>query len=604
MLHQNPTLTKASRKAFISTICDKHTKPRGLSQRVKNKENVMAMFHWASRIKIAGRLYLIIGIVVLGIAALVAMSSHYNRTSLLEARSQQTRRLIETAYSLLAEYKARVDSGELTLVDSQKRALKRLESLRYDKTNYFWVNDMNGKMLMHPTSPKLVGTDVRELKDARGVNFFVDMINVVKKDSEGVYEYQWPPDKTAKPKVSYVKGYPEWGWIIGTGTFVDEVMEEAWQTEKKLLIAASLVLLIAILVALLIGRSISNPIRTLTKSMQKLASGDTSGNTGMMERGDEIGEMAKTVRVFQDNAKQVEKLKAEQAEMERRAVEDKKRAMAKMADDFEQSVGQIVNVVASAATELQSNAKHLSEMAEQTSRQSATVAAATEEASTSVQTVASATEELSASIGEINRQVVESSNIAMNAVEEVKKTNSTVSTLAEAATQIGDVVKLIQDIAEQTNLLALNATIEAARAGEAGKGFAVVASEVKNLATQTARATEEISKKIVTVQSVSTEAANAIRGIGVTIEKISEITGTIASAIHEQTAATKEISNNVQQASAGTSEVSSSIVSVTQTAKESGGAAEEVLQASNELSKQSERLRAEVGSFINKVKQG
>jgi len=230
------------------------------------------------------------------------------------------------------------------------------------------------------------------------------------------------------------------------------------------------------------------------------------------------------------------------------------------------------------------------------------VASAAEEASASVQTIASAAEELSSSITEISRQITRSGEVAQSAVGETVRSNDIARHLVEGSQKIGSIVAMINDISSQTNLLALNATIEAARAGEAGKGFAVVASEVKNLATQTGRATEEISKKIVTVQSVSNEAVTAIRGIGSTIEQISEITGVISNAMQQQTAATGEISTNVQQASAGTSEVSSSIVTVTHAATESRNAANEVLQASGELSRQSEKLRTEIQNFLIKVR--
>ncbi len=336
-------------------------------------------------------------------------------------------------------------------------------------------------------------------------------------------------------------------------------------------------------------------------AMGHVAADDLDTVVPYLDQPDSYGKIARLLDCFKTISIQLNKA-AEEEEKKKQAAEKKQRELGRLADNFNNSVGGIVSVLASEATELQTSAQNLSDMADQTSRQSSAVAAATEQASVSVQTVASAAEELSASIGEINRQVEESAQVAMNAVDEVKRTNTTVSVLSEAAAQIGDVVKLIQDIAAQTNLLALNATIEAARAGEAGKGFAVVASEVKNLANQTGRATEEISKKISTVQSVSLEAANAIRSIGNIIERISEISETIARAIQQQTEATREISNNVQQATVGTNEVSSNIVKVTSAASESHKGAETVLHASNDLSKQAERLRAEVQAFLDEVR--
>ncbi|MEO5375666.1 MAG: globin-coupled sensor protein [Alphaproteobacteria bacterium] len=272
------------------------------------------------------------------------------------------------------------------------------------------------------------------------------------------------------------------------------------------------------------------------------------------------------------------------------------------ANAFETNVHGMVQVVSSAATELQATSQSMANTAEQTSRQSTVVAAAAEEAAGNVQTVAAAAEELSASISEISRQVSESSRISSDAVREAERTNALVNGLAEAASKIGQVVKLINDIASQTNLLALNATIEAARAGDAGKGFAVVANEVKSLANQTAKATDEISAQIGSVQTATKDAVTAIKGIGGTIGKINEIASTIAAAVEEQGSATKEIARSVQQASHGTSQVTTNIASVTQAAGETGHAANEVLQAAGELSQQSSKLSSAVDGFLRDIR--
>lgn len=554
------------------------------------------------KMRISGRIYLLIAAAVIGMAGVFQYSMIRMEESLFAERSESTRRIVETAQSLITDIIKKEQAAGKSLEDAKKVALERVQGIRYDGKEYIWINSLDGKMLMHPLRPDLNGKDILEIKDADGDKIFSDMNAIVKKDGKGLYTYFWPPDATAKKKVSFVGGIQELGWVVGTGVYVEDVDTLVQNVQKETGIVVASIALFVFLVAFYIGKTISKPILCLNGAMQKLAGGDLDIAMCSISFDDEIGEMSQTVRVFQDNARQVARLKAEQAEMERRAAEDKKAAMNKLAGDFEGSVGHIVQVVASAATQLQASSKNLSEMSDQTSRQTAVVAAATEEASSSVQTVASAAEELSASISEINRQIEESTRVAANAVGEVKKTDATVSTLSDAAAQIGDVVKLIQDIAEQTNLLALNATIEAARAGEAGKGFAVVASEVKNLANQTGRATEEISKKIITVQNVSNESVSAIRSIGGIIEHIDQITRTIAEALRQQDAATREISNNVQQASAGTSEISSSIVNVTHAAQESRNAATEVFDAASELSKQSETLRGEIQNFLSKVR--
>lgn len=264
-------------------------------------------------------------------------------------------------------------------------------------------------------------------------------------------------------------------------------------------------------------------------------------------------------------------------------------------------VNEVVNVVASAATELQASAETMASTAEESSRQAAAVSAASEQASSNVQTVASAAEQLSSSISEINRQVSQSSEIASAAVEEATRTNGAVQSLAAAAEKIGEVVSLINDIASQTKLLALNATIEAARAGEAGKGFAVVASEVKNLADQTSKATTQISAQIGSMQTETKSAVGAISQIGTTIGKISEISTTIAAAVEEQGAATQEIARNVQQVAAGTLEVSNNISGVTDAAEQTGSAASQILQASSELSQQGEVLKSEIEAFLARL---
>ena len=276
--------------------------------------------------------------------------------------------------------------------------------------------------------------------------------------------------------------------------------------------------------------------------------------------------------------------------------------MVRLADNFEKNVKAIVDTVSSASTEMESTATSMASTAEETSQQATTVAAASEEAATNVETVSAAAEELAASITEIGRQVTESAKIVQEAVKEAETTNETVQALAENATKIGEVVQLIKDIAGQTNLLALNATIEAARAGEAGKGFAVVASEVKSLANQTAKATEDISKQIADIQTATESTVTAIGGIGKTIENINEIATGIASAVEEQGAATAEISRNAQEAAEGTENISTNVASVKESGVETGTAANQVLSAAKELSQQSETMKEEVQSFLEKIR--
>ena len=348
---------------------------------------------------------------------------------------------------------------------------------------------------------------------------------------------------------------------------------------------------------------VARPLVALVDSMRKLAGGDFTVVLAGLGRKDEIGALAGAVEEFKLKAAEKAQQEAEaKAEQDRIAAAKRKSDMVKLADEFEAAVGEIVQTVSSASTELEASATTLTRTAETTQQLSTTVAAASEEASTNVQAVSAATEELVSSVSEIGRQVQESSRISGDAVSQARKTDDRITALAQAASRIGDVTQLITSIAEQTNLLALNATIEAARAGEAGKGFAVVAQEVKQLAAQTAKATSEISTQISEMQGATQESVGAIKEIGGTIGRISEIATTIASAVEEQGAATQEISRNVQQAASGTTQVASNITDVSRGAAETGAASSQVLQSARSLSNESNRLKLEMGKFLATVR--
>ena len=384
---------------------------------------------------------------------------------------------------------------------------------------------------------------------------------------------------------------------------VESAAEEMTWVERVALAGSLLVIIVLIASAVYAFVGIARPLSRLNRAMGEMAGGNLNVTIPGMERADEVGDIAKTIGVIRGNAEREAVKKQEEtqhAEAERAA--QRKADMQKLADEFEAAVGEIVQTVSSASTELEASATTLTKTAETTQQLSTTVAAASEEASANVQSVASATEEMGASVGEIGRQVQESSRISNEAVDQARKTDDRINKLSQAANRIGDVTKLITTIAEQTNLLALNATIEAARAGAAGKGFAVVAQEVKALAAQTAKATSEISGQIAEMQSATQDSVAAIKEIGGTIGRISEIATTIASAVEEQVAATQEITRNVQQAAAGTTQVASNITDVNRGAAETGSASAQVLSSAQSLANESNRLKLEMGKFLESVR--
>jgi methyl-accepting chemotaxis protein len=381
----------------------------------------------------------------------------------------------------------------------------------------------------------------------------------------------------------------------------------------------------ALTIAFMLARfGIVRPLSRIRDVLMALADGNKDVDIPYAERRDEVGEMARTAKTFRDNVVRMEKLEADQKEAEARETHERaataereaaektaaeerlkserKATMRRLADDFETAVGRIIDMVSSASTELEASAGTLTRTAKATQELSVNVSASSEEASANVQTVASAASELTASVQEIGRQVGESSRIANEAVSQAAATDTRITELSQAAGRIGDVVQLITAIAEQTNLLALNATIEAARAGEAGKGFAVVATEVKALAAQTARATGEIGTQIAGMQTATTESVTAIKAIGDTIRRVSQIAAAIAAAVEEQGAATQEIARNVSQAAQGTSHVATDIAGVSQGASETGSASSQVLASAQQLAGESSRLKLEVDKFLSTVR--
>jgi methyl-accepting chemotaxis protein len=511
---------------------------------------------------IARRLYLVVAITGAGLAGVLALAADETRDALFAAKATETRHLVETAASLVADYQRRAANGELTDAEARRAALTDLSRLRYERDQYFWVNDRAGMMLMHPTSPELVGTNVQALRDAEGAYPFRDMNDLVARQGAGIYRYQWPPGAGARLKQSYVQGVADWNWVIGSGVFVDDVEATVRAVLLRIAVAGGLGLCIAVVLVVLLGRGLARPIMSLADAMRQLAAGDLLIEVPVQGRRDEIGVMADALGVFKTNMQDVARVTEQLQQQQTQAQSATQVALVNMAEAIEAEAGTALEKVHARTSAMTETATGMSGSASRTGRAAESATTAAGQALATSQTVANASDQLAAAISEIGQQVGQSATVSDDAVAAGHETRMAIETLNTKVAQIGSVVELISDIAAKTNLLALNATIEAARAGEAGKGFAVVASEVKSLATQTARATQDIGRQIAEVRGATSTAVSTVARIEQTITDIARIGRDVASAVEKQAAATMGIAFNVTETASAVNDMNDRITEV------------------------------------------
>ena len=558
-----------------------------------------------NRLSVKMKLGLLLAVSAVSLIIALGLAASFQRERMMDERLGRLRSVVETAHGVAQSLQAQVEAGKLTKEAAIERFRDVVHAMWYDgRDGYMIAYTMDGIALANAASPSQVGTSRLDVKDANGMRIIGAMIELLRARPEGTVTYVYPkPGQTVPlPKLTFVKRFEPWNAFIGSGLYFDDIEAQFRSDLMRLGLTALALIAISAAIVLLISRDITASLKGLRDKMAALAAGDLEVTVTESARRDEIGAMAKTVQVFKDNALAMRQLQTEQDALKAQSEQEKKQMMRDLADDFERRVSSIVDGLSTAAQQMQTTARSMSSTADNTRERSLAVASAANQATANVQTVAAASEELSASITEIGRQVAHASDVSRKAAEEGERTNTTVAGLADGAQKIGEVVKLLNDIAQQTNWLALNATIEAARAGDAGKGFAVVASEVKSLASQTARATDEIRNQIAAIQTETGSAVETIRNISTTILEVNRISASIAAAVEEQSAATQEITRNVQQAAGGTQDVSSNINSVSAAVEESGSAASDLRGAADNLADQAKSLSHEVEQFLETVR--
>ncbi len=531
---------------------------------------------------------------LIGIVAVAGLTLNTLRDNLLTDRQAKTREMVEVAYSLVDHFGQLAQAGDLTEAQAKQMAAQALGKLRYAGDGYFWVNDMQPRLVVHPMRQDLMGKDLSGFADSRGAHVYADLVRIAQ--AGGGFSKFWfskpgTPASETFPKIAYAKAYVPWGWVICTGIYIDDV-DGIFLSQVKTAgwTIAGLAAVVGLLSTLL-ARSVVRPLHAITAMMRRLAEGDTSVEVPGLSRRDEIGGMAAATLVFKEHMVKEAHLAAAQEQEHQQAVAEKRTALVGMANKIEADTTAAIHNVGARTAAMTAIAEEMSASAARTGRSAEEAACASAQALANVQTVASAAEQLSASIREIGGQVAQSNEVVGRAVAAGSETRAKIQALNQKVERIGTVADMIGEIAAKTNLLALNATIEAARAGDAGKGFAVVASEVKALATQTARSTEEIGQHIASVRGATSESVAAVMNIEQTINEISAIAGSIAAAVEEQGAATAEIARNVTETASAANAVTGRTTEVSSEAVQTGKHAAEVRKNAAGLNTAIEALR-------------
>lgn len=554
---------------------------------------------------ISFRITLVVLLAVVAIMGVGYLGHDDLERALREQKASELQHEVETVLSVIEGYRARANKGEMTEAQAQAAAKEAIRPIRFgaDK-NYFFAYEMNGQNIMLPVKPELEGKNLIDMKDPHGRFLVRDMITIAQAGG-GLYSYEWvkPGEKDPSLKLAYSMAVPGWNWMIGTGFHVPD-MEASLATSSRRSIGMTAGALVIIgLLAFFVTRGIAKPLSGLTHSMDRLSGGDLDASIDGAERRDEIGTIARSVSRFRDlqRTRLVDEAAAEAA---RRSENERARreVLSSLAGEFDSTVKTTAVGIDTTAGSFEKAAADLRSMSSDTRHQAETSAEAGRQAREHVQAVSSAAEELSASIAEIVGQVGHAADITGSAVRETAHATSVIRGLDEASAEIGKVVALIQDVADQTNLLALNATIEAARAGDAGKGFAVVASEVKQLAGQTSKATEEISRRIAVIQQATREAVSATGTVEASIERVNSISSSIAGTLDQQSAAVNEISHAISGTLNAVGGLASDMERLMGTAASTDAKSQDVADAARRMRGDTELLQTQVDRLMRELR--